>query len=331
MSIILLIDVGNTRIKMGIINIQNNFSHISNNISNNVSNNVSNNILNNNILSINNNNKNNNTSSNSNNTSSHILKNNISNKEGYFEYVGAITTHISQEDTKIWNDFFTNKILLFNKIDRVIGVCVAGISIAHTIEKKLSSYIPCLRGVNSITWLTGQIKLQGLHNAYATPHTLGADRWLAMYSLLNMQQPIHNIPCVLATLGTATTIDVLYWNNNQAYFAGGIIIAGLKNSLESLASNTAQLPNISQWIDNKSFKQSLNTAIPNTTDSALFEGAIAAQIGAIQVLMAKTERLYGTPQLYLSGGAMSYIQDYFSYATVLQMPVLKGLAAYALL
>jgi type III pantothenate kinase len=317
MSIILLIDAGNTRIKMGIVNIKNSFIDTTKNNINNNNNNTNNN--------------NTNTDNITDNNTDNIILNNISNKKGYFEYLGAMTTHINQEDTKIWNDFFASKIILFNKIDRVIGVCVAGSSIANTIEVILSNYIPCLRSVNSIAWLTGETKLQGLHNAYATPHTLGADRWLAMYSLLYMQQPIHNIPCVLATLGTATTIDVLYWNDNQAYFAGGIIIAGLKNSWESLAYSTAQLPNISQLVQNQSFKQSLNTTIPNTTDMALFEGAITAQVGAIHLLVAKTERLYGTPQLYLSGGAIPYVQDFFSYATVLQVPVLKGLAAYGLL
>ncbi len=308
MSSILLIDVGNTRIKIGIIN----------------NNNINKNNINNNK------NINNNNASNNNILKNYIL-NNISNKKGYFEYLGAMTTHINQEDIHIWNDFFASKILLLNKIDRVIGVCVAGISIANRIEKSLLNYIPCLCSINTITWLTGQTKLQSLHNNYATPHTLGADRWLAMYGLLNMQQPIYNVPCILATLGTATTIDILYWNNNQAYFAGGIIIAGLKNSLESLAYSTAQLPNISQLVEKESFKQLFNSTIPNTTDMALLEGAIAAQVGAIQVLMAKTTQLYGTPQLYLSGGAIPYIQDFFSYATVLQVPVLKGLAAYALI
>jgi type III pantothenate kinase len=246
-----------------------------------------------------------------------------------FQYLGAIATHTQTYTADLFTVLNTNTSGVSNQINQVIGVCVAGFRVAECIEQAILAYYPYLNPVNSITWLKGDTTLPGLINDYATPHTLGADRWLAIYGIFNQLNHGCHSPCILATLGTATTIDVLYWEKSQAHFAGGIITAGLNSHWKLLHSNTANLPDINQ-LNTPQLNQlsSLNT-IPNTTDTALFAGALATQIGSINVLINTTNSLYGKPQLYLSGGASAYVHPYFLEAILVNTPVLTGLAAYA--
>src|SRR3546814_10885684 len=62
-------------------------------------------------------------------------------------------------------------------------------------------------------WITSLDAAPGLHNGYEPPGQLGADRWVALAGLsrhVSQRQPAHREqPLMLATFGTATTIDTL--------------------------------------------------------------------------------------------------------------------------
>ncbi len=148
--------------------------------------------------------------------------------------------------------------------DRVIGVCVAGDAVRQRVQAALPQNTP-------LQWLSGSTPLLGMRCDYATPHTLGADRWLAAYGVANAYPNAHP-PLVLATFGTATTVDVVHWDPLSAcsVFAGGIIIAGLASAWQSVSHSTAQLPDVSALPPaNDAF-----ASIPNSTQHALQLGAI---------------------------------------------------------
>jgi pantothenate kinase type III len=218
---------------------------------------------------------------------------------------------------------------------QVMGVCVAGDSVKATLEKALHTVALSLnRPTNplpdiNIYWLSGSTPLAGLRNDYATPATLGPDRWLAAYGL---SQQLAAQSCtqsaVLATFGTATTVDVLYWDatNNTHVFGGGIIIAGIHTALRSVSSSTAQLPDMQAAVTKKG-DQPFN-AIPNNTADALTYGALLTQAGAVYSIMdlvVQQQDVLGAVRCYFAGGAASLMRPYLSQANLLDYPVLMGL------
>lgn len=78
----------------------------------------------------------------------------------------------------------------------------------------------------------------GLDIHVDVPSQLGSDRIVAAAAVLAEYQP----PLILMDMGTATTIDVVEQGN---VYMGGVILPGVKISLDALTSRTAQLPGIS--------------------------------------------------------------------------------------
>ena len=78
----------------------------------------------------------------------------------------------------------------------------------------------------------------GLNILLDDPAQLGSDRVADAVGAINQ----YEAPLILIDMGTATTVSVIDGNKN---FLGGMIIPGLRVSLESLAGRTSQLPNIS--------------------------------------------------------------------------------------
>ena len=53
---------------------------------------------------------------------------------------------------------------------------------------------------------------------------------------------IYGAPCIVIDMGTATTITVISKNGD---YVGGVIVPGVRSSLEALVSDTSQLPRVS--------------------------------------------------------------------------------------
>jgi pantothenate kinase type III len=219
---------------------------------------------------------------------------------------------------------------------QALGVCVAGNAVKTTIKNalrtvalRLNQHINPTPDIH-VHWLSGLTPLAGLRNDYATPATLGADRWLAAYGLSQqLAARLNTQAAVLATFGTATTVDVLHWDgaNHTHVFVGGIIIAGIHTALRSVSHSTAQLPDMQAALgaaDGPTF-----TAIPNNTADALTVGALFAQAGAVRGMMALAAQHNGNSgatQCYIAGGAAPLIHPYLPQATLLDYPVIQGLA-----
>ena len=187
--------------------------------------------------------------------------------------------------------------------------------------------------------VSGATPLPGLRNHYATPHTLGADRWLAAYGLMHAAQPVaplqgraqRTLPgntqaAVLATFGTATTVDVLVWDSasGEAVFEGGIICAGLHSAWRSVSRSTAQLPDVGFGAEPVT-PPSAMPAIPNNTHAALTLGAIYAQVGAVAQVLERVRPQHGEPSLWVSGGVLPQLAAYLPPARMIETPALLGL------
>ena len=69
------------------------------------------------------------------------------------------------------------------------------------------------------------------------PAQLGSDRVADAVAGINL----YPVPLIIIDMGTATTVSVIDKNKN---YLGGMIIPGLRVSLDSLTMRTSQLPKI---------------------------------------------------------------------------------------
>src|SRR5579863_3251562 len=166
----------------------------------------------------------------------------------------------------------------------------------------------------------------GVTNSYAEPERLGSDRWAGM---IGARAAFPGEPLLIATLGTATTLEAL---RADGLFAGGLIAPGWSLMMHSLGQHTAQLPTLSaqsarRLIDGKSERDWFATDTPH----ALSAGCLLAQAGLIERAWHELSEAWSAPvRLVLSGGAADEI------ALALSVPhtrhdglVLSGLALIA--
>lgn len=181
-----------------------------------------------------------------------------------------------------------------------------------------------------IHWVTSQARLLHLKNDYAQPTQLGADRLVALLGVRSRVSATHP-PFVLASFGTATTIDTVGPDDT---FIGGLIFPGPALMRSALARGTANLPMADGTV----------TDFPTDTHQAIASGIAAAQAGAVLRQWLAACQRYGEPaRLYVAGGGWPDVeyemQRLFAQTggamgavpapTYLDRPVLDGLALLA--
>ena len=105
-------------------------------------------------------------------------------------------------------------------------------SVTHTIKDAVLR----LTGKNAM--VVGPGMKTGLKIMLDNPAQLGSDRVADAVAAINY----YPCPLIIIDMGTATTISVIDKDKN---FLGGMIIPGLRVSLDSLTNRTSQLPKIS--------------------------------------------------------------------------------------
>jgi len=92
--------------------------------------------------------------------------------------------------------------------------------------------------LNKKPYVVGPGIKTGLNIKIDNPQTLGADRVCDAVCIIEE----YKTPTIIIDMGTATTISVIDKYKNHI---GGMIIPGIKTSLDSLSNNASQLPYIS--------------------------------------------------------------------------------------
>ncbi|HMM72750.1 MAG TPA: type III pantothenate kinase [Rhodocyclaceae bacterium] len=188
--------------------------------------------------------------------------------------------------------------------DRAVIANVAGAGVAQAIQHALAGL--------DMPVLTVQARRSqcGVRNDYERPEQLGADRWAALIGA----RRLHAGACLVVSVGTATTVDVL---SERGVFLGGLILPGPQLMRASLSQRTADLP----------FSQGRYTDLPRNTDDAIASGCTHAQVGAIERMYT---RVHGRPSALclLTGGGAGEISAHLSipHRPVPEL-VLEGLAA----
>lgn len=170
------------------------------------------------------------------------------------------------------------------------GVSVAGNDVNALLEDTLK------HARISIRWIRPTAEMLGLTNRYDEPGQLGADRWAAMLGVAG-NYPGHARPIILATFGTATTIDTL---GPGPVFEGGMILPGAALMRASLATGTARLPQA----------QGDGVPFPHNTQQAISTGVLSAQGGALLRQCLEVKNAFGvSPRVCVSGGAWPEVEQ----------------------
>ena len=159
-------------------------------------------------------------------------------------------------------------------------VPAVGSAVKRAIEK-LFSIQPMMLGPGIKT---------GLNIKIDNPAQLGAD--LAAGAVGSLAK--YNTPTVIIDLGTATTISVL---GKDGEFLGGAIAAGVKLTLEALATKTAQLPSVSI--------EAPKSVIGTNTADCMKSGIVVGAAAMIDGMVDKIEKELGLKATVVATGGLA--------------------------
>ena len=190
---------------------------------------------------------------------------------------------------------------------------IAKATVSNVAGARLRDQLQLMLPPVPINWFASAPELAGLRNGYRDPAQLGCDRFAAA---LGARALAPGMPLVVATCGTATTIDAV---SEDGVFMGGMILPGLGLMAASLAANTAQLPQVPAT-------GALPPPFADNTGDAIRSGCLSAQAGAIE----RASRLHGSALCLISGGAAPHIAPALSIPhRLIDNIVLVGLHAAA--
>ena len=153
----------------------------------------------------------------------------------------------------------------------------------------------------------------GLNIKYRNPIEVGADR---IANAIAASQFYPNQQLIIIDFGTATTFCVI--NSEKAYL-GGVIIPGVRLSVDALSHNTAKLPTV-EIIKTE-------TVVGRSTIESIQSGIFYGSVGACREIIhnIKTQLFQEKPVLVLAtGGFASLFEQQNVYDLLLPDLVLHG-------
>ncbi|HEY1588520.1 MAG TPA: type III pantothenate kinase [Rhodanobacter sp.] len=165
-------------------------------------------------------------------------------------------------------------------------------------------------------WLHTPASACGVRNAYAEPERLGVDRFLAMVAA----NADGCSPCVLASVGTALTLDALAADGQHL---GGLIAPGPQLMQQSLLDATARV---------RPERPGKILELADNTADAVVSGCWQAAAALIERFATHMAKRLGDapPTLVLGGGGATDLLPLLSLPARLSRDgVLRGLAVWA--
>jgi len=137
-----------------------------------------------------------------------------------------------------------------------------------------------------------------VRNAYATPHTLGADRLAAAVAAASLRPGRATL---VLDAGTALKLDLV---TADGTYHGGSIGPGLRMRLQALHTFTGRLP----LLELPPAAEAVQL-IGDTTASCLLSGVLRGTAAEVRGLVAEYEQRYPGLGLLLTGGDASYLAE----------------------
>lgn len=157
-------------------------------------------------------------------------------------------------------------------------------SVTHTVQEAM------VRLTKKPVMVVGPGIRTGLKIMLDNPAQLGSDRVADAVAAINE----YPCPLIIVDMGTATTISAVDRNKN---FLGGMIIPGLRVSLDSLTMRTSQLPKISLDPPRK--------VIGSNTIDCMRSGIIYSTAASIDGVVARMEEELGETCTVISTGGLA--------------------------
>ncbi|MCC8060161.1 MAG: type III pantothenate kinase [Clostridiales bacterium] len=169
---------------------------------------------------------------------------------------------------------------------QVEGVIMS--SVVPPLNATLSSAIKKIFGYRPK--LVGSGMKTGLNILMDNPKTVGSDM------IVDAVAALHDFPCpiIIIDMGTATTMSVIDKNGN---YIGGVILPGLRVSLDTLSSKAAQLPSISLDIPSH--------VIGKNTIDCMRSGIMYGNAGIIDGIIDRMEEEIGQKASIVATGGLS--------------------------
>ena len=127
----------------------------------------------------------------------------------------------------------------------------------------------------------------GLKINYKPLDSLGTDRLVNAFTAVEK----YGAPCIVCSLGTATTIDVV---NADREFLGGIIAPGLDAMAEALHMKAPRLPKVAT----EKPENLIGDSTPQSIRSGIYNGYVAM----VEGLIGKIKKEFGIERTMLTGG-----------------------------
>jgi len=207
---------------------------------------------------------------------------------------------------------FLRTVLRENEVDpskiKGISICSVVPDVNHSLRAG------CVKYFNSEPFFLKPGVKTGLKIKYRNPLEVGTDRIANAVAAIKMY-PNKNI--IVVDFGTATTFCVI--NKNKEYL-GGIIIPGIRTSMEALESKTAQLPSV----EIKEVEEVVGRSTVESIQSGLYFG----QIGIVKELKSRiTKEVFKDeePVVIGTGGFSRLFENTHLFELIIPTLVLKGL------
>ena len=210
-------------------------------------------------------------------------------------------THVGSEPADLAEAFAEEQLIWLSVVDTTWG----------------ESLQPWLRAGAELRYARSGASFGDLRNGYADAAALGVDRWLA---LIAARALLPNSPCLLASAGSALTLDFLRADGQHL---GGFIVAGRRMQLQALA----QVPSLRQAETDAPIE-----GYPRATSKALSAGGLRMLSSFITSEYQDFRDQHPDAKLLLSGGDGEWLLPLLPTALdAMHVPylVLDGLELYA--
>ncbi len=204
-------------------------------------------------------------------------------------FIERITTDQSRTDTEYAISF--KNILEMNQIS---ASSIEGAILSSVVPPLSNTILNAVEKVVGIRpFLVGAGMKTGLNILMDNPKAVGSDQIVDAVAASHE----HPLPLIVIDMGTATTLCTV---DKKGNYIGGVILPGLKVSLDSLSGKTAQLPYISLEVPDR--------IIGKNTIDCMRAGIIYGTVDMIDGILDRMEAELGeSPTIISTGGLARFI------------------------
>ena len=224
--------------------------------------------------------------------------------------------------TALFNEFIIEDVNSFQNVEELLDYIyklkVNDIAVCSVVPAASAIITEQLKKNNLSPLIINPNLKFNLKNQYQTPDTLGMDRLCssegAFYlythsSNFNENKYSENDFIVTIDFGTATTLNFIKY---PGIFMGGIIAPGINMMFNSLAANTARLPNVT--MDN------YKDIIGADTSQSISSGVLNSSLGLIEraINHLKQNLKINNVIIYVTGGNSNTILNHLNFEFIFE-------------